>query len=97
MSTGELWGRAQDNIGLSLMVNGLSAQRKAYLKAGGISFFIGDGALNYQTENIVEGFYNWGISKNLWFTLDYQRIQNPAYNVSRGPIDVLAFRWHAEF
>ncbi len=97
LSTGELWGRAQDNIGLSLMVNGLSAQRKAYLKAGGISFFIGDGALNYQTENIVEGFYNWGISKNLWFTLDYQRIQNPAYNVSRGPIDVLAFRWHAEF
>jgi hypothetical protein len=97
LSTGALWGRAQDNVGLSLMMNGLSAQRKAYLKAGGISFFIGDGALNYQTENTVEAFYNWGISKNLWFTLDYQRIQNPAYNASRGPIDVLAFRWHAEF
>ncbi len=96
LGTGESWGRSQDRVGVSWMVNGLSAQRKAYLKAGGISFFIGDGALNYQTENIVEGFYSWGITPALWFTLDYQRIQNPAYNASRGPIDVLAFRWHVE-
>ena len=96
VNSGSSWGRAQDHIGVSLMINGLSAQRKAYLNAGGISFFIGDGALKYQTENILEGFYNWGISKTLGFTLDYQRIQNPAYNAARGPIDVLAFRWHTE-
>jgi high affinity Mn2+ porin len=97
VSSGALWQRPQDHVGASLMVNGLSEQRKTYLKAGGISFFIGDGALSYQNEKIVEGFYSWGLSEKLWFTLDYQHIQNPAYNAARGPIDVMAFRLHAEY
>jgi len=94
---GTLWGRANDTVGLSMMQNQLSRDRRSYLEAGGISFFIGDGALNYKPETIFEGFYSLGISKSVWLTGDYQRIQNPAYNASRGPVNVFAVRFHAEF
>ena len=94
---GNLWGRTQDTVGLSLMQNRLSSHRRQFLEAGGISFFIGDGGINYKPETIFEGFYSLGISKSIWLTGDYQRIQNPAYNASRGPVNVFAFRFHAEF
>lgn len=94
---GNKWGRAQDTVGLSLMTNYLSPERRRYLEAGGISFFIGDGQLQYKPETIFEGFYSLGISKSVWLTGDYQRIQNPAYNANRGPVDVFAVRFHAEF
>lgn len=94
---GTPWGRAQDTLGLMLAQNGLSADRRAYLEAGGISFFIGDGALRYQPETIFELYYSLGLSRQAALTLDYQRIHNPAYNADRGPVDVLSLRLHAEF
>lgn len=94
---GNKWGRAQDTVGLSLMTNYLSPERRRFLEKGGVSFFIGDGDLQYKPEAIFEGFYNWNVVKGLWLTGDYQRIQNPAYNSSRGPINVFAVRAHAEF
>ena len=94
---GNLWGRVNDNVGLSMMQNRLSNDRRKFLEAGGISFFIGDGKLSYKPETIFEGFYSLGLSKSIWLTGDYQRIQNPAYNASRGPVNVFAVRFHAEF
>ncbi len=94
---GEAWGRADDGIGLSLMRNFLSRDRRAFLEAGGISFFIGDGALNYRPEDIFEGYYSYRVGKGVWLTADYQRLQNPAFNADRGPIDVFAVRFHSEF
>jgi hypothetical protein len=79
------------------MQNQLSNDRRKYLNAGGISFFIGDGSLSYKPENIFESFYSLGIYKNTWLTADYQRISNPAYNAARGPVNVYAFRFHSEF
>lgn len=32
-----------------------------------------------------------------WVTADYQHIENPAHNVARGPIELIALRLHAEF
>ena len=93
---GGSWGRSEDTIGLSLMRNTLSDERRRFLEAGGISFFIGDGKLNYRPENIFEGFYSFSLGKDYWLTADYQRIQNPAYNADRGPIDVYAVRFHVE-
>ena len=90
------WGRAADTVGLSLMRNTLSDERRHFLETGGISFFIGDGKLNYRPEDIFEGFYSLNLGKEYWLTADYQRIQNPAYNADRGPIDVYAFRLHME-
>ena len=53
--------------------------------------------MSYKPENIAECFYSFGVYKNTWLTADYQRISNPAYNASRGPVSVYAFRLHAEF
>jgi high affinity Mn2+ porin len=94
---GNAWGRSDDGIGLSLMRNFLSADRRRFLEAGGISFFIGDGALNYRPEDIFEGYYSYGVARGVWLTADYQRLQNPAFNADRGPINVYAVRFHSEF
>lgn len=94
---GDIWGRGGDFIGLALMQNTISGDRRRFLEAGGTSFFIGDGALNYYPENIFEGYYSLNIFKGVELTTDYQYIQNPAYNADRGPINVYAVRFHAEF
>ncbi len=94
---GTSWARPQDAIGLALARNMLSVDRRRFLEAGGVSFFIGDGALRYKPETILEVFYSAQLVKGAWVTLDYQRIQNPAYNAARGPINVFAVRLHAEF
>jgi hypothetical protein len=94
---GVSWGRGQDTLGVSLARNGLSADRRRYLAAGGISYFIGDGALRYRPETIFEGYYSVGVRKGVWLTADCQRIHNPAYDAARGPINVVALRFHAEY
>ena len=94
---GTAWGRSVDNMGFALVQNGLSRQRRDYLAAGGISFFIGDGALNYQPEKILETYYSLGAAKSAWITLDYQYIRNPAYNADRGPVSIGAVRLHGTF
>ncbi len=94
---GTTWGRAQDTVGLGLISNGLSKDRRDYLQAGGISFFIGDGKLNYRPETIFESYYNWNVIKHTWLTADYQHIANPAYNADRGPVEVYGMRLHFEY
>lgn len=94
---GDVWGRNADMVGLSLARNTLSDERRHFLEAGGTSYFIGDGALRYRPEAIFEGYYSLNPCKGLWLTADYQRIQNPAYNADRGPIDVYAMRLHLEY
>ncbi len=97
LSKGTSWGRANDSVGVAVMMNGLSKDRRRYLEAGGLSYFIGDGYLKYRPEAIVEAFYSLQAWKGTWVTADYQHIENPAYNADRGPIDVIALRLHAEF
>lgn len=95
--TGGAWSRTKDNLGVSAMVNTLSADRRAYLAAGGISYFIGDGALNYRPEQLLETYYSLSLGGNHSLTLDYQRILHPAYNAGRGPVNVLGARLHLEY
>jgi hypothetical protein len=94
---GGAWSRGNDTAGLSVMRNTISNERRSFLEAGGMSFFIGDGGLHYRPEDIFEGFYSVGVTRNFWLTADYQRIHNPAYNADRGPINVFAVRLHAEY
>ncbi len=94
---GAAWGRAADMVGAAFVRNGLSRERRDYLAAGGIGFFIGDGALNYRTEQIVEVYYSLAAARASWLALDLQRIANPAYNADRGPVSVAAIRLHSEF
>ena len=51
---GTKWHRADDEMGLAFVANGLSDPHKNYLAAGGYGFIIGDGKLNYSSEMIAE-------------------------------------------
>jgi hypothetical protein len=94
---GAAWGRADDTLGVGFLHNTLSQERRAYLAAGGISFFIGDGGLNYRPEQVFETYYSLKVWKSIFVSADYQRMWNPAYNADRGPANFFAARFHAEF
>ena len=99
---GTSWARPHDSIGISMMQNGLSSYRRSYLQAGGVSYFIGDYAgpsqtISYRPERVGEVYYNAIVVKNVLAGLNYQHINNPAYNASRGPVNIISFRIHAEF
>ena len=56
----------------------------------------GDGALTYGREAVVETYYDSEFWKGIHGALDYQFIQNPAFNQARGPVSVFAVRLHFE-
>lgn len=94
---GTSWGRANDKAGAALLINGLSAEHRAYLAAGGYGFIIGDGRLNYASERVVEVFYALGLGKHCALSGDIQHAWNPAYNSDRGPVTLFAGRLHLQF
>jgi high affinity Mn2+ porin len=94
---GKAWGRPNDKIGVAGAINGLSSQARAYFAAGGLGILIGDGALNYRPEKILEAYYAYSLNKWSVLTFDYQFIADPAYNADRGPVSFYAVRFHAEF
>jgi carbohydrate-selective porin OprB len=92
------WKRSGDVAGLAVVVNGLSSDHRAFLKAGGYGFIIGDGKLNYAHESILETYYSAQLMPYFWLTADYQLVVNPAYNKDRkGPVNVFAIRGHIYF
>lgn len=94
---GSYWQRPKDTIGLGYIHNTLSSDRRRYLEAGGISFFLGDSNLNYHPEQVFEAYYSANIWKSFYLTADYQHMINPGYNADRGPVDFGALRLHIEF
>ena len=95
--TGTAWGRPNDKIGVAGVVEGLSAEARAYFAAGGLGILIGDGQLNYRREKILEAYYAYSLNKWATLTFDYQFVNNPGYNADRGPVSVFSGRFHAEF
>jgi high affinity Mn2+ porin len=95
---GDRWNRPNDTFGLAGVVNGLSNPAVAYFRAGGLGILIGDGQLRrYGLEKIMETYYSASIIEDVAVTIDYQHIDNPAYNAERGPVSVFGFRVHAKF
>lgn len=94
---GTKWGRPDDVIGLGGAINSLSRDHRDFIAAGGLGVLIGDGALNYRRERILETYYAYALTKQLTLTADYQLITNPAYNADRGPVHVFSGRFHGEF
>ncbi|HEY2136524.1 MAG TPA: carbohydrate porin [Xanthobacteraceae bacterium] len=94
---GTAWARPKDTVGLGAAINGLSPDHRDFIAAGGLGVLIGDGALNYRTERIVETYYSYAVFDALFLTFDYQLVANPGYNADRGPVSVFSGRVHAEF
>jgi len=95
---GDRWHRPDDTFGLAGAINAISPQARSYFAAGGLGVVIGDGRLpRYGIERILEVYYKGSVIAGLNLTLDYQHMVNPAYDAVRGPVDIFAFRVHAEF
>jgi high affinity Mn2+ porin len=94
---GTRWGRPDDVIGIGGAINALSKDHRDFIAAGGLGVLIGDGALNYRRERILEMYYAYALNKQITLTADYQFITNPAYNADRGPVSVFSGRLHGEF
>jgi high affinity Mn2+ porin len=94
---GTKWGRPDDTIGIGGAINALSKDHRDFLAAGGLGVLVGDGALNYRQERILEAYYAFALSKYFTLTADYQFITNPAYNADRGPVHIFSGRLHGEF
>ncbi|RTL90967.1 MAG: porin [Hyphomicrobiales bacterium] len=94
---GALWGRDDDEIGAAVAFSGLHGDRVRYFGLGGLSVYIGDGALTYGGEKNMEAYYKVGFGKNFDATFDYQLLINPAHNSARGPVNVFGLRLRAAF
>lgn len=95
-SRGERWRRKYDRLGIALVSNGISADHQRYLAQGGLGFLLGDGALTYGREQIVESYYTAHVWRGVSGALDLQRIAHPGYNRDRGPVSVLSVRLHLD-
>ena len=93
---GARWRRTQDKLGVAVLINAISGDHRQYLALGGLGFLLGDGALNYGREKILESYYNLHAWRGLSIGADLQRIWNPGYNRDRGPIWVASLRLHVE-
>ena len=94
---GAMWHRKQDRAGIAFVTNAICKDHQIYLADGGYGFLIGDGALNYGRENIVESYYTVHIWRGIYLAPGVQHVQNPGYNRDRGPVLVPGFRGHVEF
>lgn len=80
--------------GLAAATEGISADHKAYLAAGGMGFLLGDGRLRYGRETALELYTTYNFPKGISASVDLQFIANPGYNRDRGPVWVPAVRLH---
>jgi high affinity Mn2+ porin len=96
-SKGAKWRRRNDRAGVAFVANGIVAAHQQYLALGGLGFQLGDGALTYGPEKIVEGFYTAHIWRGFFTSFDLQHVNNPGYNRARGPVIIPGLRLHVDF
>jgi high affinity Mn2+ porin len=94
---GEPWRRPNDTFGAAFVANAISSIYQRFLAAGGTGILAGEGNLSYGIEEDVETYYDFQIWKKLHGALDFQYVQNPAFNRDRGPVEIVGGRLHWEF
>lgn len=94
---GAPWHRPRDEVGVAIVIDGLSPSHRKYLEGGGYGFLLGDGALNYGPEIISDIYYNFRLADWASLSAIYQPIVNPGYNRDRGPVHVFSGRLHVAF
>ena len=97
IAKGALWHRVFDRAGVALATNGICKDHQIYLADGGLGFLLGDGALRYGREKILEPFYSAHVWRGIYIAPGVQHINNPGYNRDRGPVTVPTLRLHTEF
>ncbi len=94
---GARWGRKGDTVAIAGVRNEISSDAQAFFNAGGLGILVGDGRLPHPgAERIVEAYYKAALPRGVDATLDWQHVDNPAYNTDRGPADVLSLRLHVQ-
>ncbi|RTL61740.1 MAG: porin [Hyphomicrobiales bacterium] len=94
---GKAWGRPDDTLGVAGVVNGISRVHQEFLNAGGLGILVGDGRLPSPAgERILETYYSFPVG-SFRATLDYQYVENPAYNTERGPVSIIGTRIRKAF
>jgi len=93
---GQRWSRGNDVLGLAVVSDAISGAHQAYLARGGVTAFLGDGALRYGRERVAELLYAAELGAGFTLTADVQRVANPGYNKDRGPVAFYALRLHWE-
>jgi high affinity Mn2+ porin len=88
-----------NTLGICGVIDDISQAHANFLAAGGYGFIIGDGKLPYYAPEIIgEAYYNICITQNIALAVDYQYVQNPAYNPDRGPVKaIVSGRVHITF
>jgi high affinity Mn2+ porin len=94
---GAAWHRRYDRAGFALVTNAIGKDHQTYLADGGLGFLLGDGALRYGRENIVETYYTAHVWRGIYVAPGLQHVVNPGYNRDRGPVLIPSFRAHVEF
>ena len=95
--SGRRWNRNQDRLGVAAVSNGLSDPHREYLALGGLGFLLGDNALRYAREDILEAYYTAHLWRGVSASGGLQYIDHPGYNVDRGPVLVGMARLHVDF
>jgi high affinity Mn2+ porin len=96
-TSGQRWRRKFDRAGIAFASNGISRDHQQYLALGGYGFLLGDGRLNYGRETIEEVYYTLHLWRGFYPSVGVQHINNPGYNLDRGPVIVPSLRLHVEF
>jgi high affinity Mn2+ porin len=95
---GKQWGRPYDTVGIAGVINNISGIHRAFFNDGGLGILVGDGMLPHPgLEQIIEAYYDYAVSSSTHLAVDYQFINNPAYNTDRGPVNVFSGRLHWQF
>ena len=94
---GAVRNRPDDTLGLAGIVSGASHDQQEFLEAGGLGILDGDGTLSYSPEKVLETYYNFQLEKSVSLMLDYQFVDDPAFNSARGPVSVFGARVHWEY
>ena len=79
------------------MQHSIVSVHQRYLAAGGVGFLLGDGALTYGPEQVVESFYRAQIGDYVQLGPDVQLIRNPGYNRDHGLATILGFRFNLRY
>ena len=95
--SGAHWGRTADRFAIAGVQHGIVDVHQRYLAAGGVGFLLGDGALTYGPEQVLESYYRAQLGQFVQIGPDIQVIRNPGYNRDHSTVTVLGFRVNGRY